>query len=189
MGINFPENLMKEAETMGLNLSALNAPQLLDLKRMLSRVNNLLSKELGLKFIELIKMNKPDKERLKEKFWEIKPNANGYDLVDVDERIIAEIKCNIPCKKDHTYGAQQIKNILDDIEHMANENKKKKHKPPIDQLSNYTRFMVLLKTEYASICFKQIKRKLADKVSLEEWDGKPAENLSKDKIYVAFVEL
>lgn len=55
-------------------------------------------------------------------------STKGFDIdINVDNcRIIAEIKNTVPCKKDGSFGAQQIKSIDNDLHKLRN--RKAKHK-------------------------------------------------------------
>lgn len=155
---------------------------LIDLKKALSDINNLITLKTSIAFVDYLKrIEKVNEELAKEIISEINEtnaNANGYDIVcNKDFKFIAEVKCNIPCCNDgKKYGANQINSIKSDLKGL----KKRKKKSNLKKIGEYYRFMVVLECE-------GIKEAIQD--LLEEnivvWDGNS--DLECGKIYFVIV--
>ncbi len=100
--------------------SSMSFNDLLCLKTALSDVNNVITLRLTLSLVDWIgetfKLTEEKVAEMKQKVLSTKPNANGYDVDCNDPDIVAEVKCNIPINKGSTYGADQKKGLLNDIQ-------------------------------------------------------------------------
>ena len=69
-------------------------------------------------------------------------NNNGYDLeiFEDDTLIIGEIKGNVPCGKNNTYGAQQKDKIKENLDCLNDKSKKRKSKLTIEQFDEAYKF-------------------------------------------------
>lgn len=124
--------------------SNLNAGDFLQLKSVLSDINNILTLKITLSFARWaanhFNFNPQLKDTILTKIINTKPNANGYDIeISAPVKFIAEVKCNIPIKKGTTYGSAQRLGINKDIAALINGKNKSAIKP-----YEYYKFMVFL---------------------------------------------
>ena len=156
----------------------LNPNTLIELKKALSHINNLITFKTSVAFVDYLKSKEIVSESLAKKIISkinnTKANANGYDIVcNEDFKFIAEVKCNIPCcNNGKKYGANQIKSIKLDLEGL----KKGKSKHKIENIGEYCRFMVVL--EYDGT-IEAIQELLDNDIVI--WDGNSL--FDRDKIY------
>jgi hypothetical protein len=119
---------------------------LLELKSVLSDINNTLTMRLTLGFADWIaqalKMDRAALARLRNDVLSTKPSTNGYDVsFDHSPPIVAEVKCNVPINGGTKYGAAQKNGIIADIEALLNGKSKASSAPaPAQSL----KFMVFL---------------------------------------------
>lgn len=163
--------------------SKLSNDQLIDLKKLLSCINNMITLRATDSFV--LKLYQDGFIDSKEKVGIGKivdkqhANANGYDVKYVgDKKIIAEVKCNIPVNET-SFGAAQERGIIKDIEHLLDGKKKKQ---PIKDIADYYKFMVILDCEHAQESMEKIIKK-RENVKLYT---SPAE-LDKENVYVIYV--
>jgi len=123
--------------------SALKNEDILELKTVLSDINNLLTYKLTLmagKWIsKYFSLNKKDSQTILEKIDSIKPNAQGFDIV-INEpiKIVAEVKCNVPVKGGSKFGAMQTKKLIEDVQKLLNG------KRQILDTSEYLKFLFVI---------------------------------------------
>ena len=123
--------------------SALKNEDILELKTVLSDINNLLTYKLTLiagKWIgDYFSLSKEYKETILENIDAIKPNAQGFDIV-INEpiKIIAEVKCNVPVKGGSKFGAMQTKKLIEDVQKLLNG------KRQILDTSKYLKFLFVI---------------------------------------------
>lgn len=101
--------------------SKLTMSSLLNLKSVLSHINNLITLKLTLGLADWIcdkyNLDVALRAQLRRIVLATKPNANGFDLyLGVPVAFVAEVKCNLPINGHNRYGAQQKKGIIADIE-------------------------------------------------------------------------
>lgn len=124
---------------------------ILRLKNILSDINNIITLKTTLCFVKKISELFPIVFKdIKNIVDEKEPNSNGFDLIiDVgNNKILAEVKCNIPCGKrkksktqnSDTFGSKQKYGIITDIENLLSG------KDVVDNPELYYKFMVLLET-------------------------------------------
>lgn len=113
----------------------------LKLKNVVSSINNIITLKTTLCFVKGISgLLRADFSKMKTKVEEQNANANGFDFyyTGEDYKIVAEVKCNIPCGRDNmAFGSQQKEGIISDLEHLL----KGKPNYPTD---GFYKFMVLL---------------------------------------------
>jgi len=163
--------------------SKLSNDQLIDLKKLLSCINNMITLRATDLFV--LKLYQDGFIDSKEKVGIGKivdkqhANANGYDVKYVgDKKIIAEVKCNIPVNET-SFGAAQERGIIKDIEHLLDGKKKKQ---PIKDIADYYKFMVILDCEHAQESMEKIIKK---RENVKRYTS-PAE-LDKENVYVIYV--
>jgi hypothetical protein len=108
--------------------SALKHEDILDLKTVLSDINNLLTFKLtlaaGAWIGDYFSLNENEKQLILNKIDSIKPNEQGFDiLIQQPIKLIAEVKCNIPVKQGSKFGAMQAKKLLEDVEKLLSGKK------------------------------------------------------------------
>ena len=99
----------------------LSTEDFLDLKFLLSDINNIVTLKLTLKFIdfiaELFSLSNETKEQIITNIQSINPNSNGFDVeISNPVKIIAEVKGNIPINNGIVFGSAQKNGILKDFE-------------------------------------------------------------------------
>lgn len=100
--------------------SRLDITNLLALKMALSDINNALTMQLTLSFVDwissVLRMDDVATSKLRETVLKSKPGSNGYDLhFDGPIPFIAEVKCNVPINGSQRYGSAQRAGIVKDI--------------------------------------------------------------------------
>jgi len=123
--------------------SALKDEDILELKTILSDINNLLTYKLTLvagKWLsEYFLFNRNEQQLILEKIDSTKPNAQGFDIVIYDPiKIIAEVKCNVPVKGGSKFGAMQSKKLIEDVQKLLTG---KRH---IADTSKYLKFLFII---------------------------------------------
>lgn len=142
--------------------SKLSNEQLINLKKLLSCINNIITLRTTdafvVKLFEDGFINLKEKEKILKKVREQHPNTNGYDVRYDGEyegkKIIAEVKCNIPVNKT-SFGAAQEEGILNDIHFLLTP----KTKEQLDDIASYYKFMVIMRWENIDICVDKIIKK------------------------------
>ena len=123
---------------------SMDLAKLLGLKSVLSDINNALTLQLTLSFVNWISsvLSIPPllSKNLIDDVLDTKPSANGYDVhMRHGTPFVAEVKCNIPINGGTKYGAAQKSGIISDIESLING------KTKAAQISEQTlKFMVFL---------------------------------------------
>lgn len=143
--------------------SKLSNEQLINLKKLLSCINNIITLRTTDAFVEKLFEDKfvslKEKEEILKKVRAQHANTNGYDVrydgEYGDKKIIAEVKCNIPVNKT-SFGAAQEEGILDDIHHLLTGKKKEN----INDIASYYKFMVIMSWENIDICVDKIINKM-----------------------------
>ena len=105
--------------------SKLSNEQLINLKKLLSCINNIITLRTTDAFVEKLFEDKfvslKEKEEIFKKVRAQHANTNGYDVryngEYGDKKIIAEVKCNIPVNKT-SFGAAQEEGILADVHYL-----------------------------------------------------------------------
>ena len=172
----------------------LSGNDFINLKQMLSCVNNIITLKATQKFVDILYKDKiilrPDLEKILEKILGQHANTNGYDVqYDGGPKIIAEVKCNIPVNGD-SFGASQKKGINKDIKNLF-EGKIKANLPY--PTKEYIKFLVILECENAKVCMD----KIIDPINKNRQDGQvlyydtihDKNNLPSGNVYVVFVTI
>lgn len=161
-------------------LKRLTTNDLVEMKKAISNINNLITLRVTLGFIdEICRMdivNNEQAERMRKEVDEQHPNTNGFDVQDKKCRIIAEIKCNIPVGE-KSFGAAQKNALKKDLQGLRNG----KTKGDIDNVDNYYKFMVIQDVSKARIAMKELYGD--DCVELVD------NNIDTDHIYIVYISL
>ena len=161
-------------------LKRLTTNDLVEMKKAISNINNLITLRVTLGFIDEICrlgiVNNEQAERMRKEVDEQHPNTNGFDVQDKECRIIAEIKCNIPVGE-KSFGAAQKIALKKDLQGLRNG----KTKGDIDNVDNYYKFMVIQDVSKARIAMKELYGD--DCVELVD------KNIDTDHIYIVYISL
>ena len=161
-------------------LKRLTTNDLVEMKKAISNINNLITLRVTLGFIDEIYrlgiVNHEQAERMRKEVDEQHPNTNGFDVQDKECRIIAEIKCNIPVGE-KSFGAAQKIALKKDMQGLRNG----KTKGDIDNVDNYYKFMVIQDVSNARIAMKELYGD--DCVELVD------KNIDTEHIYIVFISL
>lgn len=182
--------------------SALKNEDILELKTVLSDINNLLTYKLTLiagKWLgSFFSFNKKYQQTILENIDSIKPNAQGFDIViNKPIKIIAEVKCNVPVKGGSKFGAMQTKKLIEDVQKLLNG------KRQILDTSEYLKFLFVInigdRSEEALTNLtkktkirKENEERLNRNVARENMiiiNDKFSSELKFDKVYVKILEL
>lgn len=172
-------------------LNALSAKNLIEMKRIFSGINGIVTMLTEMEFITTLKnfgiISKAQYDGIARKIKESSPYTNGYDIKD--DKIVAEVKCNFPVAK-NAFGAAQIDAIIKDLQGLHDQSLKKKETTqlPVDT----RRFMVLLR-EDESDCFDKAVEKLRVKaksinIKTEILDSIPSK-WDYEAIYIVIIPL
>lgn len=131
-------------------LKRLTINDLVEMKKAISNINNLITLKVTLAFIdEICRLGIIDSAqagKIREGVDKQHPNTNGFDVCCEKEKdginLIAEVKCNIPVGEDE-FGAAQRNGIIKDLKGMMGE--KKNHDKY--HTSDCYKFMVLLELQ------------------------------------------
>lgn len=135
-------NQIKNEDTTTHNISI---KQLCELKSVLSNIHNVLTLIATLtatkKIAEALLYSEDKKKQLVNEIENKKANANGFDIEIIEDKVLAEVKCNVPIKS-HKLGQQQINGVLNDARKLRNDPPKRKAK--IKDTSEYIKLIVLV---------------------------------------------
>ena len=161
-------------------LKRLTTNDLVEMKKAISNINNLITLRVTLGFIDEICrlgiINNERADRMRKEVDEQHPNTNGFDVQDKECRIIAEIKCNIPVGE-KSFGAAQKIALKKDLQGLRNG----KAKGDIDNVDNYYKFMVIQDVSKARIAMKELYGD--DCVELID------KNIDTEHIYIVYIKL
>lgn len=161
-------------------LKRLTINDLVEMKKAISNINNLITLKVTLGFIDEICrlgiVNNEQAERMRKEVDEQHPNTNGFDVQDKECRIIAEIKCNIPVGE-KSFGAAQKNALKKDLQGLRNG----KTKGDIDNVGNYYKFLVIQDVSNARLAMKELYGD--DCVELVD------KNIDTDHIYIVYIKL
>lgn len=173
--------------------SNLDIKGFLQLKSVISDINNILTMRLSLSFSDWIvgKLNFDfsTKDDIENQLSITKPNTNGYDIEsNVSGKLIAEVKCIIPINGGNLYGSDQKNGIIKDIKNLFGGKCKGSKKSP-NLFDEYFKFMVFLDTPEIRMAtehlVKNIHLKNLNIKFFEEGNHVP----STDSVYIVFIEI
>lgn len=174
------ENWLKSQLESFLNKSEDWKPEdFLSIKGYLSQINNHVSYLLGKAFLDALGVSN-------DSFKYTDMNKNGYDLeiFEDDKLIIGEIKGNVPCGTNNTYGAQQKHNIKEDLDGLKDISKKRKSKLTEEQFKKAYKFLILLDNNKKA--FKNLAN--SENYSLEYPDEISWDRFDQEKINIIFID-
>ena len=124
----------------------LSSDQILQLKRVLSNIHNLLTLETTVAFVNLLKadgiLSQEQAEKVLGAVNAQHANANGFDVLCEEPRLIAEVKCMLPCegKNKDRFGAAQRAGLWKDLTALS----KGKEKAEDVDVTKCAKYMVVL---------------------------------------------
>lgn len=164
--------------------SQLDKSKLIELKRLLSCINNIITLRATNTFVQKLYddgfVSDEDKKSMLYVIDHQHANTNGYDVnygKNAERKIIAEVKCNIPVNKT-SFGAAQEEGILEDIKHLLDG----KDTAADVKATECYKFMAILDYGNAQVCME----KILNKTEHVKRYTTPAE-LDKENVFVVFV--
>ena len=142
-------DFFKESLNVAEAYRQLSGDQILQLKRLLSNIHNLLTLETTVAFVNLLKadgiLSREQAEKVLGAVNAQHANANGFDVLCEEPRLIAEVKCMLPCegKNKDRFGATQREGLWKDLTALCS-GKKKADKVDVTKCAKY---MVVLSAQ------------------------------------------
>lgn len=167
--------------------SLLDTKGILELKAVLSDINNILTMKTTLSFIDWVSermgLDIVAKEEAVSIAMDAKPNSNGYDAyLGYPVAYVAEVKCNVPINGGSVYGSAQRKGIEKDLDGLL-KGKRKAHIMPQKCLKFFV-FLDLPQVREANKHLAAVNEKFRDNVVFESPEVVPSR---KDIIYGVYV--
>lgn len=141
-------DFFKESLNVAEAYQQLSSDQILQLKRVLSNIHNLLTLETTVAFVNLLKadgiLSQEQAEKVLGAVNAQHANANGFDVLCEEPRLIAEVKCMLPCegKNKDRFGAAQRAGLWKDLTALCNG--KGKGKADKVDVTKCAKYMVVL---------------------------------------------
>ena len=171
--------------------NCLSLSEVVQLKKIVSKVNNLITYESSLMAAKLIcdilGLSTEEYETIEIKLRSTSVNARGYDILyNGNEKFICEVKACIPSGGNNYFGADQLKSIRKDITGLING----KNSSGLSQLEMREFFKFMCFYSDGSYSIEAIRSMVKNENTrynemLEIWSGQ--EKLNIDKIYVFMV--
>lgn len=192
----FNEFINRVAGTNGIDYySRLSTHDMVELKNVLSNINNIITLRITLAFAEWLHrcgiVDAAQHAAIRCDIERTNANANGFDVqfsgrVGSARGIVAEVKCNIPVKPDR-FGAAQLTNLEKDVEGLLHGKTKAKGFDTSDCL----KFLVLLddgeRVRKAAVRFVEAKR--LHGIRIEVADNLKPTDLQTSTIYVVILKV
>jgi len=169
--------------------SNLDIDGFLQLKSILSGINNIFTLKVSLAFAQWItkrlQLNQEIQNRIVSQVVETKPNANGYDI-EISEplKLIAEVKCNIPINGGSVYGSAQRNGISKDIQALISGKSKSSIHP-----NRYFKFMVFLDKPEIKNATKHFVRNMKSGKERMIFVDEDTSIDSTESVYVVYVKV
>ena len=169
--------------------SNLDIDGFLQLKSVLSSINNILTLKVSLSFAhwvtKQINLNQETENRIVSQIKTTKPNANGFDIeISEPVKLIAEVKCNVPVNEGIVYGAAQKNGINKDIQALING----KNKSPIHP-KDYLKFMVFLDKPKIKKATEHFVKNMKSEKERVVFVDKNTKTESTENVYIIYVEI
>ena len=124
--------------------SRLTLSDLVRIKKDIAGINSLVTMMASVAFIDILRqyhlINDNEHDEMIAQIRETSPYANGYDIRCDKAKIVAEVKCNAPVKR-NAFGAAQMRQLIKDIKGLQDHSSKSKEKKSV---AGYKKFMVML---------------------------------------------
>lgn len=158
---------------------------LLALKQQLKNINNEITLETTLLFVDFLKesgvISEVQCSDTKAALQQQSVNTNGFDVCinDTNTKIIAEVKCNSPVNKSNGFGAAQEQMLIKDLCGLLHG--KTKAKITVD---DYVKYMVLLiETPDVISAMHKLLNKLGATIKSED-----SETQDKNLLYIVYID-
>lgn len=171
----------------------LNTKDFIELKLLLSNINNIITLKLTMKFVDsialLFNFSDENKEKIIDDIQSISPNANGFDIkIEKPIKLVAEVKGNIPINNGLAFGSAQKDAICKDLESLKT-GKSKSNIVPAD----FYKFMVLPDTKETRKATTDLVDSLEKKKENNDYSVQILDESTKefkiDTVYIAFVQI
>ena len=161
--------------------------ELLNLKSVLSDINNALTMRLTLGFIDWIgralTLDESAISAARRDVLKTKPSANGYDVhCKTSPAFIAEVKCNVPINGGRIYGSAQKNGIISDIDSLLHG--KSKAAPVEPDSLKFMVFLDLPEVKAANDHLKSSNSKIAKEFVILRPHEKPVDHGVVYGVYV-----
>ena len=182
--------------------SALKDDDILELKTVLSDINNLLTFKLTLAagnwICNYFSLGPKNRKIILDKIDSTKPNEQGFDiLIHEPIKVVAEVKCNAPVKLGSKFGAMQSKKLLEDAQKLLKGNRQ------LLETKNYLKFLfvidlgdrshkaianVIKKTNIRKENEERLNRNIVREQIVVLNDSIKLKSLKADKVYIKIIK-
>ena len=168
----------------------LSSDQILQLKRVLSNIHNLLTLETTVAFVNLLKadglLSQEQAEKVLGAVNAQHANANGFDVLCEEPRLIAEVKCMLPCegKNKDRFGAAQRAGLWKDLTALS----KGKEKADDVDVTKCAKYMVVLSAPNVKTAMDDVMARwnqTPSSLKIKEYD----KSLDPNSIQVVYITL
>lgn len=183
--------------------SALKEDDIIELKTVLSDINNLLTFKLTLTagnwICKYFSLSQKNRKVILDKIDSTKPNEQGFDIIIHEPiKLIAEVKCNAPVKLGSKFGAMQSKKLLEDAQKLL------KGKRQLSETKEYLKFLfvidlgdrshkaianVIKKTNFRKENEERLNRNIVREQIIVLNDSTKVKKLDTDKVYIKVIKL
>lgn len=184
-------DMVREIHGLPADCKNWNTDQLLNLKNLLSSINNSITLKATYAFLDWLKTHSEivSESELSVAHSEINSknaNSNGFDVMIPNDspRIFAEVKCNKPVKGKDGFGSAQITGICKDIDKLMEEDTKNHQKVKYFHPMNALKFLVFPDTDEIRAATAKLQAKRAELLIADS-----VSSFEKEKVYVVFVKL
>jgi len=172
----------------------LSSDQILQLKRVLSNIHNLLTLETTVAFVNRLKadgiLSQEQAEKVLGAVNAQHTNANGFDVLCEEPRLIAEVKCMLPCegKNKDRFGAAQRAGLWKDLTALCNGKGKGKGKADKVDVTKCAKYIVVLSAQNVKTAMDDVMARwnqTPSSLKIKEYD----KSLDPGSIQVVYITL
>jgi hypothetical protein len=172
---------------------SLTTKDFIELKVILSNINNIITLKLTLKFVDfltsLFKFSAESKENIINSIQNINPNSNGFDVeIENPVKIVAEVKGNFPINNGISFGAAQKTGIIKDLHSLKNGKSKSSA-----NTQEFYKFLVLPDAETTRKAANNLLNSLKNNINYKDYSfeiiNENTKILNEEKIYVVFIKI
>ena len=183
-------DFFKESLNVAEAYRQLSGDQILQLKRVLSNIHNLLTLETAVAFVNLLKadgiLSQEQAEKVLGAVNAQHANANGFDVLCEEPRLIAEVKCMLPCegKNKDRFGAAQRAGLWKDLTALS----KGKEKADDVDVTKCAKYMVVLSAPNVKTAMDDVMARwnqTSSSLKIKEYD----KSLDPGSIQVVYITL
>ena len=183
-------DFFKESLNVAEAYRQLSGDQILQLKRLLSNIHNLLTLETTVAFVRRLEtdgvLSHGQAESLLGVIDAQHANTNGFDVRSEEPRLIAEVKCMLPCegKNKDRFGAAQRAGLWKDLTALS----KGKEKADDVDVTKCAKYMVVLSAPNVKTAMDDVMARwnqTPSSLKIKEYD----KSLNPDVIQVVYITL